>query len=139
MLGRTLTSISKRSTVLRSSVTQRTFSALASHDAFSPQQRIASSQKIRPVVNVQFSSAALSTSDEEPVQVDAAEELFDAPINVDGRAAHGGGGFGDESASKCGLQCAGSSGGVAPMLDEGTFPISDGGLSHACPKDLQER
>jgi len=54
-------------------VTQRTFSALASHDAFSPQQRKASSQKIRPVVNVQFSSAALSTSDEEPAQVQAPE------------------------------------------------------------------
>jgi len=70
MLGRSLASISKRSAVLRSSVTQRNVScALASKNGFfSQQEGKKTSTNIRPMTKMPFSSAAVSVSDEDSAQ-----------------------------------------------------------------------
>ncbi len=65
MLGRTLTSISKRSTILRSSVTQRNICCpLASKSGIFSAENSKASSGFQPSTKVQFSSAAV-LSDEE--------------------------------------------------------------------------
>ena len=81
MLGRSLASISKRSAVLRSSVTQRNVScALASKNGFfSQQEGKKTSTNIRPMTKMPFSSAAVSVSDEDSAQNKSVQK---APTSV---------------------------------------------------------